>query len=131
MDTSVRVGGVLSNVTVVWTRGSACVTCTKAFPARSVASIVNVTSPSVSPVTKGTEHVQFFLSSLVLVTVIRSSETGFAPVANVHPGVLMASFAVNVSVTVSLALASVGTALLDAMLTAVRVGEVVSNVTEL
>lgn len=103
------------------------VTLVPALPARSEKTIVNETAPAVSEPLAVYEEVQLLPPVLVVVTV---PDTATPPDLKVVVGVWIVSDEVNERVTVSPGNALVVSALFEAMVTVVRVGAVLSNVTD-
>ena len=105
MLTAVRVGNTVSKVTEL--PSVASTTCVSAFPARSLASIVNVTRPSLWSLVIVATQVQA-VPALLLVSVTTTGVTEAPPLLNTHVGVVIGSSGVIVTVTVLPTLARVG-----------------------
>lgn len=114
------VGAVLSKVTDE--PSPTVVTAVPAFPIKSVKAILNVIAPSVSPDWVAKAAVQLLPEGLLYVT---EPLTALPPDLKVTVGVEIASEAVKLKVTVSPVFALAVLELLDAMVTALKVGATV------
>ena len=126
MDTS-RVGGVLSTDIVL--ESDTLSTCTNALPARSVPSMVKLTSPASSCESTVCTHVQLVPAPAeASVTTAAAAAVGTPPGRKTQVGeAANASLEANVTVIVSPLPAASSATLLDAIDTALKVGTVLST----